>query len=156
MSIADDLDAAQADLKANGGPEPEPGATPPDPSDLASGGRTIPTSAGGKSPPTAYHIVAVLLGEIPADKAGKPTDGLSARLRDSTMPGVPFILGGWESPEVFESTSGPQGAKRAALTAHPEIAACVREPGIALAAWPARSYEFKPVKVEPQPDKLIV
>ena len=83
-----------------------------------------------------------------------PTHPAFAELRKSIVPGVPFIVGGYENPELFESTSSGDGAKRACLAAHPELAACVTAPGLSLATWPARSYGFRQVGYE-QPAPVL-
>lgn len=120
---------------------------------LAANGATVVKDGKDATP---YHVVAVVLGEIPEPEGDGPRSAEEEDFRRSHVPGVPFIIGGHDTPELFESTSGPEGAKRAALDRHPELKECVREPGISLATWPARSYNLKRVEAQPQPDKLVV
>lgn len=104
------------------------------------------------SKPTEYVVVTIV--HQPETTAGAEVSAL--RDLGFTEYGVPFVVGGHENPKLFASTSSGPGAKQACLKDHPELAACIREPGLSLATWPARSYGFKRVEFEPQPDKLKV
>lgn len=113
-----------------------------------------PEAPESESKPTQYVVVAMIHMPLGEDLRNEQLE-IALDLHKASVD-VPFVIGGHKTPELFEAKSGPKQAKTAALEAHPELAACVREPGLSLATWPFRSYEFKQVSFTPQPDKLEV